>query len=149
MFLLNWGSKGKRVCSGGIHFCDNCKHITTTEVRVIEKSVGLFFVPVARWDKKFYLVCNVCSAGVPILSEKTGEFIRLVTSGPSDALALKICDRVLHIFVEGDYMSSEEKLNSFPEVTTTLLEKEGYKKEHIENIIPVFLKNFAHTLDKA
>lgn len=148
MLLFNWGSKGKKVCDGGIHFCTNCNHVNTMEIQVIEKNIGLFFVPVAKWDKKFYLMCNRCTARFPLLDNKVSEFIRLATDGPSNELAIKIYNEIDKVFIEGKFLSSTGKLDSFPEQVVDILKVKGYEVSDIEKVLPAYLKGLAHAFSK-
>ncbi|MGV0838360.1 zinc-ribbon domain-containing protein [Mycolicibacterium thermoresistibile] len=65
MFLLfGYGARQKILGPGEIRTCPRCGN-TTQWTRTQEfKQFTLFFVPVARWNRRLTEVCGICGAAV-------------------------------------------------------------------------------------
>ena len=146
LFLLNWGEKSKKVCDASISYCSNCNHVSTFEIRSCEKTAGMFFISMAKWSKKYYLVCQKCSAGFPIKEEKIDEALRLFTEAPSHQVSMKIYHALEELFVSGDYSCSEERLLKYADEALAVLKEKGYQENDIRFITPVFLEEVFRVL---
>ena len=63
-FLFGYGAKQKHLGPGEVRTCPRC-HNTTQWSRVREfKQFSLFFIPVARWNRRQFEVCGICGAAV-------------------------------------------------------------------------------------
>ncbi|MBU8807448.1 zinc-ribbon domain-containing protein [Mycolicibacterium goodii] len=63
-FLFGYGTKQKYLGAGEVRTCPRC-HNTTEWTRMQEsKQFTLFFVPVARWNRRRLEVCGVCGTAV-------------------------------------------------------------------------------------
>ncbi len=146
--IFNWGEKSKKVCDASIYNCSNCNHLAPFEIRTDEKTAGMFFISMAKWGKKYYLVCQNCSAGFPVLEDKVEETLRIFTEAPSHNLSAEIYKELKDVLVNGNYFSSEEKLSKYPEEVMLILKEKGYKEKDIKYITPIALKEFFRHLDK-
>lgn len=63
-FLFGFGTKRQHVGAGSTRTCPRC-HNQTQWGRVKEfKQFTLFFIPVARWNRREMEVCGICAASV-------------------------------------------------------------------------------------
>lgn len=63
-FLFGYGTKQKALGAGQVRTCPRC-HNTTQWQRVREfKQLSVFFVPVARWQRREFELCGICGAAV-------------------------------------------------------------------------------------
>lgn len=61
-FLFGYGVKQKQLGAGEVRTCPRC-HNTTQWARMQEyKEFSLFFIPVARWNRREFDVCTICGA---------------------------------------------------------------------------------------
>lgn len=67
--IFGWGKKGKPIGYVGIDKCPNCKNYVHFSIYEYSNRVNLYFVPVAKFNKKSYLVCPVCEAGYELDGE--------------------------------------------------------------------------------
>lgn len=67
MFLLfGFGTKTRDLGPGAVRTCPNCGN-TSQWTRIREfKQFSVFFVPLARWGRRDYEVCGICSAVLEI-----------------------------------------------------------------------------------
>ncbi len=149
MIIFNWGEKSKKVCDASIYNCSNCNHLAPFEIRTDEKTAGVFFISMAKWGKKYYLVCQNCSAGFPILEDKIDETLKLFTEAPSHTLSAEIYKELKDLFISGNYLGSEEKLSKYPDEAKSVLKEKGYRENDVNYIIPIALKEFFRLLDTA
>lgn len=146
--VLNWGEKSKKVCDASISNCSNCNHLATFEIRSCEKTAGIFFISMAKWDKKYYFVCQKCSAGFPILEDKIDESLKLFTEAPSHDLSMEIYKELKYLFILGKYLSSEEKLLTYSDDAVNILKEKGYRENDIRYIIPIAFKEFLKMIEE-
>lgn len=146
--IINWGDKSKKVCDASIYNCSNCNHLAPFEIRTDEKTAGVFFVPVVKWGKKYYMVCQNCTAAFPILENKIDETLRIFTEAPSHQVSTAIYEELKNFLVIGSYFTNEEKLSKYPDEATTFLVKRGYKEKDVQYIIPIALKEFFRLLNR-
>ena len=140
--IINWGEKSKKVCDASINECSNCKDISTFEIRTMEKTAGMFFVSMAKWDKKYYLVCLQCSAGFPLSEGKEDEAIKFYTELADNDTSIDIHNKIDNLFVK--YIPTDEGLKNINDFITSAKENlkiEGYREKDIEWIMSVYLKH--------
>lgn len=64
LFFFGYGVKQKPLGAGEVRTCPRC-HNTTQWTRIREyKQLTVFFVPVARWNRRQFEVCGICGAAV-------------------------------------------------------------------------------------
>ncbi|MGW1739260.1 zinc-ribbon domain-containing protein [Nocardia sp. NPDC001965] len=63
-FIFGFGTKRQNRGPGGTRTCSRC-HNTTQWLRVREfKQFTVFFVPVARWQRRSLEVCGICGTAI-------------------------------------------------------------------------------------
>lgn len=63
-FIVGLATKQKYLGPGAVRTCPRC-HNTTQWSRMTEyRQFTLFFVPVARWKRRYSEVCGVCGTAV-------------------------------------------------------------------------------------
>jgi transcription elongation factor Elf1 len=87
MILVGWGGKQKKLGETFLIACPNCNNDTVWQVIETSKRITLYFVPVAKWAKEYFLVCPVCSAGLQLRDRDEAEDLLLqVLEGKQDLL---------------------------------------------------------------
>ncbi len=65
-FLFGYGRKQQQLGPGATRTCPRC-HNTTQWVRVREFSqFTVFFIPVARWGRKYLEACGICGTAITV-----------------------------------------------------------------------------------
>lgn len=81
VFIGGWGSGSKILGNGPILECENCHNENHFQVRESSKKATLYFIPVAKWDKHYWLVCPICQYGVELDSiEQARAIIELAAA---------------------------------------------------------------------
>ncbi len=70
VFLAGWGKGSKLLGLGPELTCENCHNTKQYQIFETSKKVTLYFVPVAKWDKQYWIVCPVCSRGGELNSKE-------------------------------------------------------------------------------
>jgi len=83
VIFFGWGKKAKRLANGGIDKCPNCGNVSPFGLYKISSSVSLYFVPVAKFATKHYLVCSTCEAGFELDEEKRIAVLRASADLPT------------------------------------------------------------------
>lgn len=85
MLFVGWGKKAREIGYAGIEKCPNCRNWTHFALFETKRKVTLYFVPVASWDAKTYLVCGVCEAAWELDSGARSETLaKSATLPPRD-----------------------------------------------------------------
>ncbi|MEO3760737.1 zinc-ribbon domain-containing protein [Mycobacterium sp. B14F4] len=62
LFIFGFGTKQQLLGAGEVRTCPRC-HNTTQWSRMKEfRQFMLFFIPVARWNRRHFEVCGICGA---------------------------------------------------------------------------------------
>lgn len=83
--FFGWGKKAKRLANAGIDKCVNCRNWSPMGVYARSSAVSLYFVSVAKWGTKFYLVCDTCDAGIEVDADTKTKLLRASADLPPTA----------------------------------------------------------------
>ena len=92
--IYGWGKKSKHLADMGIDKCNNCNNYAPFEVRELSNNASLFFVPMAKWNKKSYLVCTTCNAGYELNEETKNKFLADSVKLPSNSICVEIWNKI-------------------------------------------------------
>lgn len=91
MFLIfGWGNSDKALGEGCTLECPNCHNVRRWQVVQSSQKASLFFIPVAKWGSKYWMVCPVCSESVELLSEQQARQVLATTSEQNDEACAEI-----------------------------------------------------------
>lgn len=136
MILVNWGNKTKEVTDITLDYCNICQRPTPFEIRYEKKTAGAFFISLASWDKKYYLVCHRCSNGFLIKNEAVQNKLLEYSEAPSIEKSAEIFKKIEKEFIDGNYMTIE-KIDSFKSDMHNKL-KNDYSDKDINYVLSVF-----------
>jgi hypothetical protein len=88
MIIYGWGEGLKDVAYAGIEKCHNCKNWAHFQVCEHSSYASLYFIKVARWNRKCVCVCKACNRGWEISDDKRDEVIRMTVNLPSEQQCL-------------------------------------------------------------
>jgi tetratricopeptide (TPR) repeat protein len=74
--IAGWGKDAKVIAYLGIRKCPNCRNCDHWQLYEVQKKVTAFFIPVAKWGSKYYMVCNVCQASYEIDAAQKEQLLR-------------------------------------------------------------------------
>ena len=139
MIILGWGKRSKKIIDIGLLRCSNCNNIAGFELRELSNRVSLYFVSVAKWKKRIYMVCPVCDAGFELDEGQKNEIINESINLPDNEKSLTIWDYIVNAFnnFEGDYT----KIDNFLKEIYNDLVNIGYKKDDIMYVIDFFIND--------
>lgn len=90
MIIAGWGKDAKDLAFAGIQKCGKCRNYAPIRLYEVSSRVTLYFIPVAKFNKKYYLVCPVCQAGAEVDQNEKDEILRNSNLGPTQDEALAI-----------------------------------------------------------
>ena len=144
MVLLGWGQDSTKVCDAGIMKCDNCNNYSTFEIRELSRKASLYFIPVAKWDRKYYLVCDTCQYGYELNIETKNKIFQDMQSLPNNevsAIMWKAMHNIAALEIkrlndyDGDSYAKEILIN----MKSKLLEI-NCKEKDINYLLPLYFK---------
>lgn len=90
LFLFGWGKNAKKIAYLGMHKCKNCNNYAHFHMYEIANNIKVYFIPVAKFNKKYIMACDTCQAGIEL--NDTQRIILLQESAklPSEEEYLKL-----------------------------------------------------------
>lgn len=76
IIIGGWKKSAREIAYLGINWCPNCKNYDHFAMYEIATKVNLYFVPVAKFKKKFIWACELCEAAWEVDEEKRGDLLR-------------------------------------------------------------------------
>ena len=70
MILFGYRKGGKRIAYVGFHDCNNCHNLTNFYLYETSFRPTLYFVPIAKFNVKYFMMCSICEGGIEIDKEK-------------------------------------------------------------------------------
>ncbi len=71
--LIVWGSKGYQEIlgqHGAVSTCSHCNNDVNMQVMEIGRKFTLFWIPLFKFGRKYYLMCPVCNYGHELTKEQ-------------------------------------------------------------------------------
>jgi|LSQX01.2.fsa_nt_gb hypothetical protein len=88
--IVGWGKDAKKIAYLGIMKCNNCKNYSHFHLYELVNKVKLYFVPVAKFNKKYFYACEICESGNEIDLKKCEELLRISVGIPEQDIVTKI-----------------------------------------------------------
>jgi hypothetical protein len=82
MIIAGWGKKGKEIAYYGMMKCPACRNHCDHRLYEYSNRVTLYFVPVAKFNVKHVLVCDICDAGREMDPKKKDEVMQQTLNIP-------------------------------------------------------------------
>jgi len=144
MVLFGWGKESSKICDAGIMKCDNCNNYSTFEVRELARKASLYFVPVAKWDRKYYLVCYTCQYGYELNIETKNKIFKEMQSLPNNnvsAIMWKAMHNIVALEIQRlkDYKGDSYAEEILRKMKSELLEI-NCKEKDINYLLPLYFK---------
>jgi len=127
VLIYGWGKKGKPICEAGIGGCLNCKNTTGFVVVELNNQVELYFIPVAKWNKKIFLICEICEAAYPATSEEKELFLRRSSVFPDNAEMVKTINMLQELYSQNLDSKDIDKVNQFQNLAYLFLENDLFQ----------------------
>jgi hypothetical protein len=94
MIIYGWGKDLKKIAYAGIEKCSNCKNHSHFWIGETSSHATLYFVKVAKWNKKYYFCCETCQRGFEIAPGRLDELLRASVKLPSQQQCREIWDHL-------------------------------------------------------
>ena len=147
--FFGWGDKAKDIGYAGVEKCPHCKNYTHVYLKEISKSFSLYFIPVAKWDRKVYLVCPICEACYELDEENKKIYFDIMYKALSDEKTQELWGDAISCFSDfaekGNRDFSDEKV--LLEMLTSTSEKLKYKYGDSEFVRDIIGKAFKFIVD--
>lgn len=114
--IFGWGKKGKPLGYAGIEKCPHCKNWSAFTLYEMSNNVRLYFVPVAKFNTKRYLVCGTCDTGWEIAPAKVKELLAASAALPASANVAQAFNRCQQMV-----LSHAQDLAEYPEEGLALI----------------------------
>ena len=146
ILLAGWGKDAKEIAYLGVLKCPNCKNHSHFYLLEISSKATLYFIPVAKFNKKSYLACEICNQFWEINEKTKSEMLIENIKNPSKELFIKIWEEVDSII--NNHFSDKEVT---PEELGKLIEqipeklKGTFTERHIEVVLSTYIEYLADT----
>lgn len=138
--FFGWGQNSKKIADLGLKECENCHNIVGFELREVSKTAKLYFVPIAKWEKKYFIVCPICEAGYEVNEFKKNKVIQETISLPDNETSINIWNELSEL-VTSDFQEFSKKKDIYDYVKKEL-SKKGYDEDDILYVYRFFFEYF-------
>jgi hypothetical protein len=94
MIVYGWGKDLKKVAYSGIEKCPNCKNYGHFWVCEHSWHAKLYFVKVAKWNKRLLYMCDTCKRGWEIEESAREDAIKRTIGLPTLEQCLELWNRL-------------------------------------------------------
>ncbi len=70
MILFGYKKGGKRISYLGFYECKNCNNVSNFYLYESSFRPTLYFIPIAKFNVKYFMVCSICEGGIELDKEK-------------------------------------------------------------------------------
>jgi len=140
--LIGWGKDTKSLAYLGIARCSNCRNYDHLYLCETSSKVTLFFVPILKWGKKYFKVCNVCDARQEI-SEAKKTALLAESRGARANAKIPSCKQAASIWqtldstVAGYGVNGPGLESQLGKVVARL--EERYSEKHVKYVVSVYM----------
>lgn len=113
--FVGYTKGGKKTAYAGLYECENCNNIT--HFHLIESSFKptVMFIPVAKFDLKYYVICSLCERGYQLDKDKYDQMYRESFSLPREEDVIPYYNLIDVAFVKNDAYLLNQVMKLFME----------------------------------
>ena len=140
-FIFGWGKNSKEVGYIGIHHCPFCSNYSHFTVQEVANNVKVYFIPIAKFNKKRYFVCQKCQNGWELDEDNYITFMKTSMTALSKEKTLELWNLISESIVSFIENGSGD---DFDEYLVPVFEKYGnsaFVNEHINRFIEYIQKD--------
>lgn len=145
--IFGWGKKGKFIGYVGIDKCPNCKHYVHFSIYEYSNRINIYFVPVAKFNKKEYLVCPVCDAAYELTGNLKNYYFSEMFSSMDSETTQEIFSKSLEIIgdnfkdiLEREDIDIDEKVKILIDMCIKKLNPKYANKSYIDKVAKMAFK---------
>ncbi len=137
--FVGYSKGGKKTAYAGIHNCQNCNNITNFHLVESSFKPTVMFIPVAKFNLKYYFICSLCERGYELEKPKYDKLYRESFNLPNEEDVIPYYNLV-----------SEELLKDDHHLIIEILDLLNNRDEDIESekIFNLFDKSIKSNLSK-
>ena len=145
MLIGGWGKKSKKIADAGLLKCKNCNNTAVFDVRELANTASLYFVPIAKWNKKNYLVCSICGAGYELSEEDSVKLMQEIASLPSNNTSIEIWNRIDILF--SGFIKEKKNLDGWNDFAKNELIK-TQKRDDVEYVLSCYNRDLLESMNQ-
>ena len=146
MIIAGWGKKAKKLADAGLYKCENCNNITTFELKELANYASAYFIKIAKWKKKYYLICSICDAGYELTEDAKNEILKISIEIPSNFEIINIWKDVDALC--SNYLNKGNDIEEWPKYAIHEMQNKEYSKSSIEYVLTYFNQYLIDLLKK-
>lgn len=110
MIIAGWGKKAKKMAFVGINKCPRCKNYVAMELYELANRVSLYFIPVAKFNKKYYVVCSLCENGFEVDEKAKQDFLQASAALPNESQVVDVWNEIVKLLEQktSNYRKSQK-----------------------------------------
>lgn len=141
MIVFGWGKDAKKIAYLGIVKCSRCRNYSHHFIYEVAKKINVYFIPVAKYDKKYFVACNVCNGGLEIEEAQKQEFLQksLKIPEPNKVNAIwTACINTMNRYISTPDTASLPGDELFKNIMNEL--KQTYQESEAWYVLSIFLE---------
>lgn len=110
----------------------------------LSRQATVYFIPVAKWGKEYYVICPICEAGLPVPEEKLAGLLQIGLLEPDDETAVQIWMEMQNFtaafFNKSSSTVGAEEMEDWFKQINELPSLTKFRKEHVNRVLLPFTK---------
>lgn len=132
MIFYGWGKDLKQIAYAGVEKCPNCKNFGHFSLCENSSYASLYFVTVAKWNKKYFLMCELCQKGCEIDAAGKDELLRMTIAIPPKEHVAEIWNRLEIAYTDAEAMPGDHTKAFAYTLNAALMQlKSAYSENHV------------------
>jgi len=142
MIIFGWGKGAKKLADLGFMKCGNCKNYSWFSLFEVSSKVKLYFVPVAKYGKRYVMACPICQGGIEVTKEEKDEILRGSVGVPTQELSIEIWNKLDAVFTDlAKSVEDDESFDGEQYIEKELLKlREQYGEKDVDPIAQVYIQ---------
>ena len=127
--------------------CETCKKMVVLELICQSKKFTVYWIPVAKWQKEFFIFCPKCDSGIKVSVERVEELKKIGENMPNKKLIIEAWQDAMNYHANNFYNSTRNGELDKDYITNLKghLRKLEYGKDIIDYVIPIYIENIIET----
>jgi hypothetical protein len=148
IMIVGWGRESKQLAYLGIRKCPNCKNYSNHHMYLTQRKVTAYFIPVAKFNKKYFYACAICQAGYEIEESSKDDFLSYSARIPNEFDFNRIWDAIeaefrTYLLVDVEKLLREENFSFDGPIANAFNRTKSYCTEmQFQLVLEVFLEAF-------
>ncbi len=139
MLIAGWGKDAKNLGYVGIVKCTHCKNYGLMSLYEIARRISVYFIPVAKFQKHWYVVCPTCNSGSEVDADTRDRILRESIELPDEPTTIAIWNEIDAQVAGAVRANPDLDVESFDRIVVAV--RERYPEKHATYVATLYWRS--------